>query len=100
MSLAHIIVFCLENLSFNLEISIGRNLQIRSLISGHERRSSFETFLVSSRPELEELSLFRWEFEGPNDQPGERGRQVRVMKRFTFGRADAAGRTDGTGRGG
>ena len=37
---------------------------------------------------MEELALFRWEFEGPNDQPGERGRQVRVMKRFTFGRAD------------
>ena len=94
--LAHIIAFCLENQSCNSEISFWLNLQIRSLISGRERRSSFETFLVSSRRlEVEELTLFRWEFEGPNEQPDERerGRQVHVMKRFTFGRAD--GRTDG-----
>ena len=97
--LAHIIAFCLENQSCNSEISFWLNLQIRSLISGRERRSSFETFLVSSRPEVEELALFRWEFEGHHDQPGERGRQVHVMKRFTFGRAD--GKTDGrSGRGG
>ena len=96
--LAHIIAFCLENQSCNSEIYFWLNLQIRSLISGRERRSSFETFLVSSRPEVEELALFRWEFEGPHDQPGERGRQVHVMKRFTFGRAD--GRTEqGEGEG-
>ena len=97
--LAHIIAFCLENQSCNSEISFWLNLQIRSLISGRERRSSFETFLVSSRPEVEELALFRWEFQRHHDQPGERGRQVHVMKRFTFsGRKD--GRTARSGRGG
>ena len=96
--LAHIIAFCLENQSCNSEISFWLNLQIRNLISGRERRSSFETFLVSSRRlEVEELTLFRWEFEGPNEQPDERERQVHVMKRFTFGRADGTARS---GRGG